>query len=146
MSARILILAALVFVSLGQAAPAPFLARRGPAAGSGLVGLQGEWALDSLPALAPSGKFTRWGTLRIQGNTFTFCGNPAGTPTSYTARLLPGDMFDLSGGLGASSYLGRYRLKGDVLTLRYGALGQPRPASIEGPALGYTEHYRRVRR
>jgi hypothetical protein len=145
MTARLLTLTTLAFASLAPAAPAPFLSKRVAEAPPGLRGLQGEWSLASIPALAPSVAAARGGTLSVRGSTFTFRAVPNGTPAIYGASLGEGRRLDLSGSTGGM-YLGFYSVKGDILTLRYNAYNQPRPASIDAKGPGYTEHYKRVKR
>ncbi len=145
MPARGLALVVLFLAPFALAAPAPFLPRRVPDALPGPAGLEGEWALVSTPALAPSAPGARGGTLSVRGSTFTFCARPGGTPASYEAKLGDGGRLDLGGPMGAA-YLGFYSVSGGVLTLRYNAFNQPRPASIDAKGPGYTEHYKRVTR
>jgi hypothetical protein len=141
---RFTLLACFAIVALAHAAPAPFLGKRDLPTTTP-VGLEGEWALVSTPALAPSAPGARGGTLSVRGSTFTFCARPRGMPASYEAKLGEGGRLDLGGPMGAT-YLGFYSVSGGVLTLRYNAFNRPRPASIDARGPGYTEHYRRVTR
>ena len=143
MPVRALALLALSLGALAWAAPAPFLEPRGPDTFPGLDGLQGVWTTDSEMALSAE-SVAGEGLLVIRGSTLTTRGRIGGPLNRYEVKLLPGGKFDIT--IAPGDFLGLYRLRGSVLTLRYGALNQPRPASIESKGPGYLVHLRRVGR